>query len=251
MNNAIVTCEQAPGHSGGRVEEGRRPCNYASKIWISASKKVNAKCWLAEMILVMTLLPLHMFVNVCSHLHWLRKICQLCRREARVMMSLPKSSPPKSSSHWLFQCRYSNSTDIVASSPSFPRPATTLPRRACSWAKAITAHCKTRQTRFLYSYENTVLIYFYNINADFHCYAIKNINKNCADCLRNLPELFHCLVLLFFYYYYYFVGVWVSCLVTSILLLLSWVLWQDDYRTGCRNVSHCQQQQSYSGLHSP
>ena len=25
----------------------------------------------------------------------------------------------------------------------------------------------------------------------------------------------------------------------------------DDYRTGCRNVSNCQQQQSYSGLHSP
>ena len=26
---------------------------------------------------------------------------------------------------------------------------------------------------------------------------------------------------------------------------------QSDYCTGCRNVSHCQQQQSYSGLHSP
>ena len=26
---------------------------------------------------------------------------------------------------------------------------------------------------------------------------------------------------------------------------------KDDYRTGCRNVSHCQQQQSYSGLPSP
>ena len=26
---------------------------------------------------------------------------------------------------------------------------------------------------------------------------------------------------------------------------------EDDYRTGCWNVSHCQQQQSYSGLHSP
>ena len=29
-------------------------------------------------------------------------------------------------------------------------------------------------------------------------------------------------------------------------------LWlEDDYRTGCRNVSHCQQQQSYSQLRSP
>ena len=26
---------------------------------------------------------------------------------------------------------------------------------------------------------------------------------------------------------------------------------EDDYRTGCRNVSHCRQQQSYSGLYSP
>ena len=26
---------------------------------------------------------------------------------------------------------------------------------------------------------------------------------------------------------------------------------EDDYRTGRRNVSHCQQQQSYSGLRSP
>ena len=26
---------------------------------------------------------------------------------------------------------------------------------------------------------------------------------------------------------------------------------EDDYRTGCRNVTHFQQQQSYSGLRSP
>ena len=26
---------------------------------------------------------------------------------------------------------------------------------------------------------------------------------------------------------------------------------EDDYRTGCRNVTHCQQQRSYSGLRSP
>ena len=26
---------------------------------------------------------------------------------------------------------------------------------------------------------------------------------------------------------------------------------EDDHHTGCRNVSHCQQQQSYSGLRSP
>ena len=26
---------------------------------------------------------------------------------------------------------------------------------------------------------------------------------------------------------------------------------EDDHHTGCRNVNHCQQQQSYSGLRSP
>ena len=26
---------------------------------------------------------------------------------------------------------------------------------------------------------------------------------------------------------------------------------EDDYRTGCRNFSYCQQQQTYSGLRSP
>ena len=26
---------------------------------------------------------------------------------------------------------------------------------------------------------------------------------------------------------------------------------EDDYRTGCRNVSNCEQQESYSGLRSP
>ena len=26
---------------------------------------------------------------------------------------------------------------------------------------------------------------------------------------------------------------------------------EDDYRTGCQNVSHCQQKQSYSGICSP
>ena len=37
----------------------------------------------------------------------------------------------------------------------------------------------------------------------------------------------------------------VSCLISYINKP------EDDYRTGCRSVSHCQQQQSYSGLRSP
>ena len=52
----------------------------------------------------------------------------------RVMMLLLMSSLPISISHWLFQCRYSNCREVVVSSPSFSRPATRLPWRACSQA---------------------------------------------------------------------------------------------------------------------
>ena len=52
----------------------------------------------------------------------------------RVMTSLLMSSPPISISHRLFQCRYSNSRDVIASSPSFSRPTARAPRTACSQA---------------------------------------------------------------------------------------------------------------------
>ena len=41
----------------------------------------------------------------------------------RVMPSLPMPSPPISISHRLFRCRYSNSRDVIASSPSFCQSA--------------------------------------------------------------------------------------------------------------------------------
>ena len=59
----------------------------------------------------------------------------------RVMTSLPVSSPQINILHQLFQCPYSNSRDIVASSPSFPThhpppstPSARVPRRARSQA---------------------------------------------------------------------------------------------------------------------
>ena len=52
----------------------------------------------------------------------------------RVMTSLLMSSPPISISHWLFRCIYSNSSDVVASPPSFSRPAARVPQGACSQA---------------------------------------------------------------------------------------------------------------------
>ena len=48
----------SPGRSSCGAGKGRRASNYVSGIWISASKKVYPKCWFAEMILVMTSLPL-------------------------------------------------------------------------------------------------------------------------------------------------------------------------------------------------
>ena len=58
----------------------------------------------------------------------------LTQHVLRVMTSLLMSSPPISILHWLFQCRYSNSKDVVASSFSFSCPAARAPRRACSQA---------------------------------------------------------------------------------------------------------------------
>ena len=37
----------------------------------------------------------------------------------------------------------------------------------------------------------------------------------------------------------------------SLQILTTKIDSEDDNRAGCRNVSHCQQQQSYSGLRSP
>ena len=47
------------------------------------------------------------------------------------------SSPPISISHRLFRCRYSNSKDVVASSPFFSCPAAIAPRGACLLANKL------------------------------------------------------------------------------------------------------------------
>ena len=51
--------------------------------------------------------------------------------------SLLMSSSPISISSRLFRCRYSNFRDVIASSPSFCRPAARAPRRARSHAKEV------------------------------------------------------------------------------------------------------------------
>jgi len=63
----LLSLPSSPGRSGGGAGKGRRACNYVSGIWISASKKVDAKCRLVEMTLVMTSLPLACVFSVCLH----------------------------------------------------------------------------------------------------------------------------------------------------------------------------------------
>ena len=50
--------------------------------------------------------------------------------------------------HQLFRCRYSNSRDIVACSPSFSRPAARAPGRACS--QAMPTHMSQRNLVVIY-----------------------------------------------------------------------------------------------------
>ena len=73
--------------------------------------------------------------NKCECKHRLKNTW---KHVPRVMTSLLMSSPPISISHRLFRCRYSNSRDVVASSPSFSRPAARAPRRACLQARTST-----------------------------------------------------------------------------------------------------------------
>ena len=77
----------------------------------SCIKKVDAKCWLAEMTCVMTSLPLTrvfqcLFTSALVRACWLVEIWQLSRRGA--------------TGNWRWN---SNSRDVVASSPSFPAPS--------------------------------------------------------------------------------------------------------------------------------
>ena len=112
------------GRSGGRTEKGRRACNYG--LW-------NLKCTSNSPVT-----PLRLSCQISANQHEAETIAdanKYWKTRARVMTSLLMSSPPISSSHRLFRCRYSNSRDVVASSPSFFRPAARAPRRACSLAR--------------------------------------------------------------------------------------------------------------------
>ena len=120
---------------GKRKETIRRTCNYITGIWISPpiprgspSTELSDFCQWAQ--------------------SWNQHECKQTWKNTwkhmpRVMTSLLMSSLPISILHRLFQCRYSNSREVVANSPSFSLPATRLPRRACSQPFLVTVNCLT------------------------------------------------------------------------------------------------------------
>ena len=86
-------------------------------------EKVDTKCWLAEMTLVMTSLPWHAFFNVCLH----SRLFPLCADWRKSNCSV--DGEPQGNWRW-----NSSPRDVVASSPFFYLPAARAPRRACSQA---------------------------------------------------------------------------------------------------------------------
>ena len=102
----------SPGRSGGGARKGSRACNCVCGIWISASNFFDAKCWLAEMTLLMTSLPLTLVFQ-----------CLLHSRSFPLRADWRKSDTsverdPQGIWRW-----NSNSRDVFASSPSFFSPA--------------------------------------------------------------------------------------------------------------------------------
>ena len=104
---------------GGKKKESSKLRLWNLNICI---EKVEAKCGLAEMTLVMTSLPLaSMFFNVCLHSRLFPLRADWRKSDSSV------DGEPQGNWRW-------NSTSgdvLVSNSPSFSRPAAGAPRRAC------------------------------------------------------------------------------------------------------------------------
>ena len=113
-------------HSGALWRrEGKRKESLQLRLWNlnSCIKKVDAKCWLAEMTLVMTSLPLTrvfqcLFTSALVPACWLVEIWQLSRRWATRELEV----------EFKFQ-RHSRTLSLLS------RAVARAPRRACSQAK--------------------------------------------------------------------------------------------------------------------
>ena len=122
----LVPLTLAYEQSGGGAEKGSRACNYVPGIWIPPPIPL----WLPVDWAVR-------FFSANVNKHWKNT----WKHAPWVMTSLLMSSPSISNSHRLFQCRYSNSRDVAASSPpSVSRPAARAPRRVCSLANLFLFH---------------------------------------------------------------------------------------------------------------
>ena len=116
-----------PGRSSGGLGKGGRACSYVSGIWLSASKKVDPKCWLTEMTLAMTSLPLA-FGFVCfSMFVYIRARFRFALIGGNLTAQGREGGrEPQANLRWNSNCR-----DVDASS-SFCRPTARAPRRAYS-----------------------------------------------------------------------------------------------------------------------
>ena len=93
----------SPGRSGGWAGKGRRACNYVSGIWI-----------LPPIPPLTELSDFRQSVQSGSECGCKQTLKNMWKHAPRVD-TLLMSSPPISILHWLFQCRDSNSRDIVES----------------------------------------------------------------------------------------------------------------------------------------
>ena len=116
------------GWSGSMVGKGRRACNY---IFGNLNSPYNS-------LVASRRLSGEIFAKISAQNGNQRERKQtlknMWKHTPKVMTSLLMSSLPISISHQLFPYRYSNSREVVASSPSFSHPAAREPQRACSQA---------------------------------------------------------------------------------------------------------------------
>ena len=114
------------GCSAGGAGNERRACSYVSGIWIPP--------------LISLWLPINWTVRfppIRAKQKWVQRSTNIEKHVPRVLTSLLMSSPPISILHQLFWRRYSNSRDVVASSPFLFCHAYRAPKRACLPPKAV------------------------------------------------------------------------------------------------------------------
>jgi len=104
------------GRSGGGARKGSRACNCVCGIWIYALKFFDAKCWFAEMTLLMTSLPLARVFRCLLHSRSFPLRADWRKSDSSV------DRDPQGIWRW-----NSNSRDVFASSPSFCCPAARAP----------------------------------------------------------------------------------------------------------------------------